>query len=437
MKIRGLLTAAVILVILGGTLYWSDHHKAAESSAKPADAPPQILKLDEASASKIELHKKDADGIALSKSSSGNWQITAPKSLPADQGAVSSIVSTLSALNAERVVEDKTSDLKRYGLDQPVLVADLIDKTNTRHELKIGDETPTSGATYAMLSGDPRVFTIASYVKSSIDKSLNDLRDKRLLTVNPDKISRMEVSKPGQDIEFGRNKDDWQIVRPKAMRADGVQVGELVRKLTDAKMDLSVSEKDAVAGFTRGTSVATAKLTDPSGSQELQVRKNKDAYYAKSSAVEGVFKIDADLGKEFDKKLDDFRDKKLFDFGFSDPNKIELRNGDKAYSLSRNGQDWWSNGKKMDPDSVQSLISKLRDLSAEKFVESGAPSPTIQTIVVSDDGKRSEKIGIAKSGNDYLAKRENEAAVYQLAAGAVDDLLKAAEGLKPAAAPAK
>lgn len=437
MKIRGLLTAAVILVILGGTLYWSDHHKAAESSAKPADAPPQILKLDEPSASKIELHKKDTDAIALSKSSSGNWQITAPKSLPADQGAVSSIVSTLSALNAERVVEDKTSDLKRYGLDQPVLVADLIDKTNTRHELKIGDETPTSGATYAMLSGDPRVFTIASYVKSSIDKSLNDLRDKRLLTVNPDKISRMEVIRKDQDIEFGRNKDDWQIVRPKAMRADGVQVGELVRKLTDAKMDLSVSEKDAVAGFTRGTSVATAKLTDPSGSQELQVRKNKDTYYAKSSAVEGVFKIDADLGKEFDKKLDDFRDKKLFDFGFSDPNKIELRNGDKAYSLSRNGQDWWSNGKKMDPDSVQSLISKLRDLSAEKFVESGAPSPTIQATVVSDDGKRTEKIGIAKSGNDYLAKRENEAAVYQLAAGAVDDLLKAAEGLKPAAAPAR
>jgi hypothetical protein len=437
MKIRGLLTAAVVLVILGGTLYWSDHHKAAEPSAKPADSPPQILKLDEASASRLELLKKDAGAIALSKSGSGKWQITAPENLPADQNAVSSIVSTLSSLNAERVVEDKASDLKRYGLEQPILLAGLTDKSNTRHELKIGDDTPTSGASYAMLAGDPRVFTIASYAKSSIDKSLNDLRDKRLLTVDPDKISRVEIMRQGQDIEFGRTKDDWQIVRPEPMRADGVRVGELVRKLTDAKMDLSIPEKDAAAGFTRGTPVATAKLTDQGGFQQLQVRSNKDAYYAKSSAVEGAFRIDADLGKELDKKLDDFRDRKLFDFGFSDPNKIELHNRDKAYYLTRNGQDWWSNGKKMDPDSVRALISKLRDLSAGKFLERGAPSSTIQATVVSDDGKRTEKVAIAKSGADFVARRENEPAGFQLASAAVEDLLKAAEELKPESAPHK
>jgi hypothetical protein len=288
-----------------------------------------------------------------------------------------------------------------------------------------------------MLSGDPRVFTIASYVKSSLDKSLNDLRDKRLLTVDPDKISRVELIKQGQEIEFGRNKDGWQIVRPKPLRADGVQVADLVRKLTDAKMDLSVPEKDSAAGFTHGTPIATAKLTNQSGSQELQVRKNKDTYFAKSSAIEGTFKVDADLGQELNKKLDDFRNKKVFDFGFSDPDKIELHSGDKAYYLTRTGQDWWSKGKKMDPDSVQSLISKLRDLSAEKFLEGGFSSPTIQAIVASDDGKHTEKIAIVKSGTEYLARRENEAAIYQLSSAAVDDLLKSAEGLKPAPAPGK
>ncbi|PYV86715.1 MAG: hypothetical protein DMG90_20345 [Acidobacteria bacterium] len=371
MKIRGLLTAVVVLLVLGGTLYWSDHHKSAEGAAKPADTPPQILKLDEASASKIELRKKDAGVIAIAKSGSGVWQITAPKNLPADQSAVSGVLSTLSSLNAERVVEDKASDFKRYGLDQPVLVADLTDKSNAHHELKIGDDTPTSGGTYAMLSGDPRVFTIASYVKSSLDKSLNDLRDKRLQSMTT------ELNPRNREIEFGRNKDDWQIVRPKPLRADGVQVADLVRKLTDAKMDSSVPEKDSAAGFTHGTPIATAKLTNQSGSQELQVRKNKDTYFAKSSAIEGTFKVDADLGQELNKKLDDFRNKKVFDFGFSDPDKIELHSGDKAYYLTRTVQDWWSNGKKMDPDSVQSLISKLRDLSADKFLESGFFSPTI------------------------------------------------------------
>jgi Domain of unknown function (DUF4340) len=437
MKIRGLLIAVLVLLVLGGTLYWSDHHKAADAT-KPFDAPPQILKLDEANATRIELRKKDTDAIALSKSSSGNWKITAPKDLPADQNAVSGVVSTLSSLNAERVVEDKASDLKRYGLDQPILVADLTDKSNKNHELKIGDDTPTSGGTYAMLSGDPRIFTIASYVKSSIDKSVNDLRDKRLLTVNPDKISRVELIKPGQDIEFGRNKkEDWQIVRPKPVRADGVEVGDLVRKLSGAKMDVSAPEKDAASSFAHGTDIATAKLTDQSGSQQLQVRKNKDAYYAKSSVVDGTFKVDTDLGQELNKKLDDFRNKKLFDFGFSDPNKVELHTGEKAYFLTRNGQDWWSNGRKMDPDSVQSFISKLRDLSAAKFAVSEFSSPVIEATVASDDGKRTEKVAIAKSGKNYLAKRENEPALYEIDSGPIDELLKSADALKQAPAPAK
>jgi len=436
MKIRGLLIAVLVLLVLGGTLYWSDHHKAADAT-KSVDAPPQILKLDEANATKIELRKKDTDAIALSKSSSGNWQITAPKDLPADQNAVSGLVSTLSSLNAERVVEDKASDLKRYGLDQPILIADLTDKSNKNHELQIGDDTPTSGGTYAMLSGDPRVFTIASYVKSSIDKSVNDLRDKRLLTVNPDKISRVELIKPAQDIEFGRNKEDWQIVRPKPLRADGVEVGGLVRKLSEAKMDVSAPEKDAVSSFAHGTDIATAKLTDQSGSQQLQVRKSKDAYYAKSSVVDGTFKVDTDLGQELNKKLDDFRNKKLFDFGFSDPNKVELHTGEKAYFLIRNDQDWWSNGKKMDPDSVQSFISKLRDLSAAKFAESGFSSPVIEATVASDDGKRIEKVAITTSGKNYLAKRENEPALYEIDSGPIDELLKSADALKQAPAPAK
>jgi len=130
--------------------------------------------------------------------------------------------------------------------------------------------------------GDPRVFTIASYTKTSIDKSVNDLRDKRLLTAEPDKVSRVDLTANQQEIEFGRNKDQWQILKPKPLRADTYQVDDLVRKLTDAKMDLtSDDQKKAAAAFSSGKPVATAKLTTDAGTQELQVRKNKDDYYAK------------------------------------------------------------------------------------------------------------------------------------------------------------
>ena len=441
MKIRSLIVAVFVLLVLVGTLYWSGHRTPTDETAKAsADTPPTILKLDEAAITRLELKKKDTESIVLAKSNSGTWQIAQPKPLNADQNSVSSALSTLSSLNSERLVDDKASDLKRYGLDQPALEVDITEKDNKIRRLLIGDETPAGSAVYATLVGDPRVFTMASYNKTSIDKGLNDLRDKRLLTVSADKVSRFELLRKNHEIEFGRNKDEWQILKPKPLRADSLLVGELIGKLTDARMDLTGSDKnlkEAASAFFRASPVAIAKLTDQSGAQELQLRKNQDTYYAKSSVVDGAYKVDSSLGQALDKGLDEFRNKKLFDFGFNDPNKVEMHSGTKAYLLSRGGLDWWSNGKKMDAGSVQSYISKLRDLAGSKFANSGFANSAIEVTVTSDDAKRVEKVSIAKSGSSYVAKRENEPTLYELDASAVDGLQKSADDIKPAATSGK
>jgi Domain of unknown function (DUF4340) len=443
MKIRGLIVAAVIFLVLAGILSWSDHHKPAEEAAKAsADTPPAILTLDASAITRLDIQKRDAKPIALAKADAGEWKITAPQPFGADQTVVSGILSTLSSLNSERVVDEKATDRKPYGLDQPAFQLDITEKDHKTQRLLLGDDTPTGAAAYAMLAGDPRVFTLAAYAKTSLDKSLNDLRDKRLLTENPDKISRLELVRKNQDIELGRNKDEWQILKPKPLAADSFQVSELIRKLTDARMDLSSSDtQDVASAFAHSTPLATAKVTDESGTEELQVRKNhqdktragqsNDTYYAKSSVVEGIYKISPDLGQALDKGLEDFRNKKLFDFG--DPDKVELHIGAKSYFLTRSGEDWWQDGKKVDAGAVQSLISKLRDCTADKFLDSGFANPTIDVTVTSDDGKRVEKVLMAKSNDGYVAKRENDSGFYQLNSASVDDLEKAAEEVKPAA----
>jgi hypothetical protein len=436
MKIRSLIVATFVFVALAGTLYWSEHRKPADEISKAsANTAPAILKLNEASITDLELKADGGAPIALKKSDSG-WHIVEPKPFAADQSAVSGVLAALSSLNSKRVVEDKASDLKQFGLNHPAVEIDVTEKDNKTHQLLIGDATPAGGAVYAMLAGEPRVFTMASYNKTSIEKSLNDLRDKRLLTVSPDKISRLDLVEKNQEIEFGRSKDEWQILKPKPLRANSTQVGELVGKLTDARMDLNGSEKDAgenASAFAKAAPVATAKVTSDSGTEELQVRKNKDIYYAKSSVVDGVYKVDSSLGQALDKKLDDFRNKSLFDFGYADPAKIEMHNGSAAYFLTKGGADWWSNGKKMDSGSVESLIGDLRDLSASKFVDSGFASPTIDLTVTSPDAKRVEKVSIAKSGDGFIAKRENDATLYYLEASPVEALQKAASDIKPAA----
>jgi hypothetical protein len=80
------------------------------------------------------------------------------------------------------------------------------------------------------------------------------------------------------------------------------------------------------------------------------------------------------------------------------------------------------------------VISDLRDLTASSFPASGFAKPTIEVMVTSNDGKRTEKVEIAKSGDHYIAQRENEPALYELSSTSVDGLLKAVQELRPAAA---
>ena len=438
MRVRGLLIAAIVLAALSGALYWSNHRKPAESSANSTiESSPKILTLQSPAITGISLRKKSGDTLVLAKNDAGQWQITAPKELPADQEAVSSIVSTLSSLNSERVVDDQGANLDQYGLAQPSLLVEITKKDKKTQQLLIGDDTPTGNGVYAGLAGDPRVFTMSSYNRTSLDKSANDLRDKRLLPFDSDKVSSIELTAKKQTVAFGRSKDQWQIVKPKPFRADHSQVEDLLRTLRDARMDLSAAEdqKKLAAAFSSATPFAMARVTDVSGTQELQVRKNKDDYYAKSTAVAGVYKISSGTGTALDKSIDDFKNKKLFDFGFTDPDKIELHEADKSYFLTHSGADWWSNGTKMDSSTVSVLIDKIRDLSAGNFAETGFAASTLDLAVTSGGGKRLEKVSFSKVGDKYLAKRDSEPALYLLEASAVTDLQKSAADLKPAAAP--
>lgn len=437
MKIRGLLIAAVVLAALAGGVWWSNKQKAAEEAKPPSSSTsPKIVELTQSNITKIEIRKKGGDDTVLERAGTG-WRITAPKTYGADQDTVNSLLTSLSPLNSDQLVEAKAANLATFGLSDPSVTLDVTTKDGKTHQILLGDDVPTGGGTYAALQGDPRVFTIASYTKSNFDKGVNDLRDKRLLTFDSDKLTRLDLTAKGQTVEFGKNnQNEWQILQPKPARADGLQVEELIRKLKEAKMDLSVSADDArkaAATFASGATIGTAKVTDASGTQTLEVKKDKAGdYYARSSVADGVFKVSNDLGTGLDKSLLDFRNKKLFDFGFSEPTKVELHDGEKTYQFQRAGESWMAGGKKMDNVSVQSLLDKLRDLSATGFPETGFGTPSLDVTVISNDGKRTEKVAISGSGDKYVAKRDNEASLYALDGKAVRELQQAASDVKPA-----
>jgi len=435
MKPQGLLIAVAVLAALGGVVWYSN--KKQEAATKTGDSSNKLLTIPNDQFQEVRIRKVTGQVIDL-KNQDGHWMMIQPVAARADSDNANSIVSNLANLNSDKVIDESAGDLKPYGLNDPTLDISVTRKDGKTDQLLVGDDVPTGSGAYAKLAGSPKVVTIGSFVKSSLDKTPDDLKDKHLLVVDTDKITRVELAAKGPAVEFGKNaQNEWQIVKPNPMRADGTKVDQLVSKLKDAKMDPPKVDPENAKKFAAGTKVGVATITDASGNQSLEIHKDKGGdYYAKSSVVDGVYKVPADVGQALDKDMEEFRNKKVFDFGFSDPTKIEY----KGKTYTKTGDKWTSDGKTMDNISVQTFIDKLRDLSATRFANAALGNSVGDITITSNDGKRVEKVSIRQLGEEYFLQRANEPSIYVVDANGMNGLNQTASDVKPetpAAAPAK
>src|SRR5690606_2006049 len=131
---------------------------------------------------------------------------------------------------------------------------------------------------------------------------------------------------------------------PADIRADRLTVADLERELTSAQMSSVLAEGDeaAVNEYAVTRPYAVAEIVDAEGSHILTIAEGgPSGYFAKSSDLPGgVYEVSESLASSLDKQLDDYRNPNLFDFGFDDLNRIDIRDGQKQATIEKQEQDW-------------------------------------------------------------------------------------------------
>ena len=84
-----------------------------------------------------------------------------------------------------------------------------------------------------------------------------------------------------------------------------------------------------------------------------------------------------------------------------------------------------------DPSSIQTVIDKLRDLSAFKFADKTAGTQTDTISVTYGDKHKNEKVTINQSGNEFYAQRDGDPSIYVIGADPMNELQKAIGAIKP------
>lgn len=434
MKANPLLIAAAVLVLLGAAVWYTRENPPPDS-----DGAPEIVDVEEDELRKIVLRREGEQDLAMVREEGGEWEFSDGAQIAADDTAVGLMASSLASLNADRLVSETVSDWEPYGLESPALAVGF-ELAEGGGEIQFGSDTPTGSGVFARLKDDPRLFTVYSYNKTSFEKSEFDLRDKRLIRLDEDSISSVTVTAGGRTTKFEQQDGDWSITEPSRLRADDFTVDDLVRSVRTAEMTEVLAEGAAAAEFAFGPPKATVEIEDSGGQHELVIGQQGETHFGRSSSQEGVYAISATLAESFDKPVSDFRNKKLFDFGYADPARLDVRAGEKAAAVVRSDGSWLleSDGsRELDGSKVQTLLDRLRGLTATEFPSDrqeeqasfGLDEPFIEASVTPEaENAVPEKVLVASAdAAAAYAARDGEPSTYQVEQSAVDDIVRALE----------
>ena len=436
MKPKPLLIAVALLAVLGGAVWYTR-----ENPPPADDAAPKIIDQEEDSIREVTLRRAGEDPVTVVRGEDDKWEFGGGLQIAADDSSIGLMVSSLASLNADRMVSETVVDWAPYELDEPELAVSYK-LEDGGGELRFGRDTPTGSGVFARLEGDPRLFTVYSYNKTSFEKSVFDLRDKRLLQIDEDSISKMVVRAGGNVLEFAQSEGDWAIVKPMELRADDFTVNDLARVLRTAEMTAVLEEGEEGGSHSFDRPLAVATVDDEAGSHELVIAQDGESYYARSSDQTGVYAVNSTLAEGFDKPVVDFRNKKLFDFGFDDPARIDVRTETETVAVVRTDGKWIMEsheGREADGESVQTLLDRLRGLTATEFpsdLESdkakyGLTQPSIvATVTPQGDSAESEKVlvSLPEEGPTHAA-RDGEPSTYTIERPAAQDIQRAVETL--------
>jgi len=432
---QGLHSTSILLVLflaLGGYAYFIESERSPASEDAPAEQP---FNIDSDAITSLTVTSDNGDETEVSRedTDANTWSVTEPFSANADGNAASAIATSLASLEISRVVETEATDLSLFGLTDPSFSVAFGSENNTEI-LLIGDETPTGSDRYANISGTTRVFLIASFLESTFNRSSFDLRDRSLLEFTGPDVTGLTIEQDASVLIFSKADGAWHLVEPVRARGDFGIVEGLSGRIGSAEMiAVEVESADgSLEPFGLDNPRMTITVETDNGNHVLVMGDESPAgtVYGRDASRSIVFTVDAALFDEFDRDIDTYRKKELFDFRPFNANGITVTRDGETYRFEKgsdnddnsdnsNEQLW----QQVEPDqkviealAFDDLLSKLSGLRAESFVNgrdnTGLDIP-LATFTVTYGNEQQETATIGQSGDAYygIHGEEDSAAV--------------------------
>lgn len=198
----------------------------------------------------------------------------------------------------------------------------------------------------------------------------------KLVDLSSDEVERINFKTEEETITFIKEgENDWLISEPIEAKADKYEVDRIANDFSSLDIDRVVEEEPSdLEKYGIPQKEVTLHFKDKKEPVKILVGMENpldQKFFAKREDETRVVLISSTHKSLFEKKVFDFREKRIFKFETDDVLGIKLRSGEIRWEAEKKEEEWFlknpveSLAEKSD---ISSLLSSLSDLRAKEFV---------------------------------------------------------------------
>jgi len=436
----------VVAVVVVGGVWWSENVRKGDVATAQAEAQALFPGVEVGEVAFVALETTDGHPARIERRE-GAFRLVEPLDSPVDRTTVDGIVGALAEVKSEAVIEAPQAT-KVYGLGEGAHRV-RFGTDSGEHVLQLGAKTPVGSNTYAARDDDTSVYTIPTYRADALRRSLDDLREKRVLRFDREAVTQIDLAWPGGTVALKKGEAGWRVTAPLDDEADAQTVDSLLSDLSFLRADGFMDEPPPDPELGLASPAFEAKLV-ASGADgkghvfDLRVGKKVDGgqRVARGSGT-SVYRIPEARLEDFPRTVSAYRFKQLAKFVPSDARQLELgfRDPDGAAHvvIAERGDDGWTSSPEvMAPGRAARVVAELSTLRANDIVaeamdsagqtalgldpptvslrvrgaaEGDAPGPVLAEVLL---GQLDPKLGVAAkaAGSDRIYRIADELAEH-------------------------
>jgi hypothetical protein len=288
------------------------------------------------------------------------------------------VASALAGVTSEGVIED-AQGAEVYGLGEGARVV-RFRAGGADHELRTGKKTPLGANHYAATGAAGPVYTVASFRVAGLEKSLDDLRERRPLRFDRGGVQRIEANWVDGGVVLEKKGGKWRMLAPLDTDADAETVETLLSDLVFLRANGFVDAPPPEAEVGLDAPQYRVVLVDApqEGKEplrhELRIGGLLDAQLrAARGAESALYQIPNERFDKLPKTVVAFRssrspsvatDAQRFEISYADPS---AQNATQVVTITGENSDagWTTKPEAMAPGLASRLITELAGLDAD------------------------------------------------------------------------